>query len=234
MLGKRFGKWIVNSVVTGKIGRRYSCTCDCGTTRTIPATTLRSGRSKQCKNCMYKMLYDPHREIGKKYGKWTVVAYVGMHRKLQTYTVKCDCGKENTIPAAELRAKKTKQCATCHNQEIAMHNVTHGQHKTAIYNIWKAIKQRCLNPKNSAYKYYGARGIKIHESWMVFQQFYKDVGPRPEHPERLTLDRIDNDGNYEPGNVRWVTHKENCQNRSKRNNPHKVPCRGKKDITLQT
>ncbi len=79
------------------------------------------------------------------------------------------------------------------------------------YRVWHGIKSRCLNPRNPGYKDYGGRGIRIHDAWLEdFQAFFDHVGKRP--TDKHKLDRIDNDGSYEPGNVRWVTHKENARN----------------------
>ena len=89
-------------------------------------------------------------------------------------------------------------------------NTKHGMANTSIYSIWHSMKQRCLNPNNTNYKNYGGRGIKVCNRWLEFKNFYKDMGDRPEGKE---LDRINNDGNYEPSNCRWITHIENNRNK---------------------
>lgn len=89
----------------------------------------------------------------------------------------------------------------------------HGKSQTSEHRIWRAIKGRCLNPNNTAYKYYGGRGITICDKWCrFFSAFLKDMGERP-FP-KAQIDRIDNDGNYEPGNCRWTTAKKNIRNKS--------------------
>lgn len=91
-------------------------------------------------------------------------------------------------------------------------NFKHGMINTPEYQAWSAMKDRCLNPKSSNYPRWGGRGIKVHPEWAGdFMAFYLDVGPRP--TPKHSLDRIDNDGNYEPGNVRWATKKEQADNR---------------------
>ena len=83
-------------------------------------------------------------------------------------------------------------------------------HNTSTYFVWRAMIQRCTNPNTTHYDRYGGRGISVCERWLKFENFLADMG---EKPKGLTLDRIDNNGNYENSNCRWVTHKENCNNR---------------------
>ena len=89
-------------------------------------------------------------------------------------------------------------------------NQTHGMHSSPEYNCWAGVKQRCLNPKNHRYNEYGGRGITICERWMKFENFLADMGRRP---KGTSLDRIDNDGNYELSNCKWSTAKEQINNR---------------------
>ena len=95
---------------------------------------------------------------------------------------------------------------------ITLAKTKHGGRHTSEYTIWCGIKSRCLNELSPAYHHYGGRGITVCESWRAdFSAFMADMGPRPSvHHE---VDRIDNDGNYEPGNCRWVTRAENVNNR---------------------
>jgi hypothetical protein len=90
-------------------------------------------------------------------------------------------------------------------------NYRHGLWKTKEYGIWNAMRQRCTNPKSQKWEHYGARGIRVCDEWLKsFISFYEHIGPKP-GPE-YSLDRINNDGNYEPGNVRWATIKEQANN----------------------
>lgn len=208
MVGDKFGEWTVleyHPLI--KPGKHWKCLCSCGTEKIIPGTTLRAGRSLMCATCSYAKQHDPRKEIGKRYGKWTVVKFAGKHRGLHKFTMRCDCGNIRDHILTEVRSGSSKQCRRCHNRNISK---KHGMHTTSTYKIWQAMKQRCDNKKCKTYDRYGGRGIKYDESWSKFENFMADMGIRP---EGLTLDRIDNNGNYQKSNCRWVTHKENCNNR---------------------
>src|SRR5690349_13055815 len=87
---------------------------------------------------------------------------------------------------------------------------THGMSHTPTYRVWQAMIRRCSSPNDKTRNLYGGRGIQVCERWRDFANFYRDMGPRP---DGLTLDRINVDGNYEPGNCRWATYSEQNRNR---------------------
>lgn len=118
----------------------------------------------------------------------------------------CDCGNEAFVISSHLRSGHSKSCG-CLKKDSS---TVHGMYKTREYNAWDGMIQRCENPNCTAYKDYGARGISVCKRWHIFENFYADMG---ECPKGLTIDRINNDGNYEPGNCKWSTRKEQQNNR---------------------
>ena len=128
---------------------------------------------------------------------------------------RCDCGTETTARAASVRFGTTKSCGCLRTETIRTASKTHGKRcggaMAPIYRSWLSMKQRCHNPSDTSYENYGARGIEVCERWRSsFEAFAADMGPRP---EGHTIDRINVDGNYEPGNCRWATATEQVRNR---------------------
>lgn len=154
---------------------------------------------------------------GKKFNRWTVLKldHIGesYNPYIRVWLCQCSCG--NVVPVSSDRLKNggSKRCFNCARTKVAEGQIKHGMYESSEYRTWVAFIQRCINPNSSSYHNYGGRGIKVCEEWRKFENFYADMGPRP---KGLVLDRINNDGNYEPSNCRWTTQQENCLN--KRNN----------------
>ena len=140
-------------------------------------------------------------------------------RQRRIVTAKCDCGDVKNYRLEDLRSGATQSCGCLRNEQIIKANTTHGHASNGListeYRIWRGMKVRCENERSKYFNNYGARGVSIHDRWKdSFEQFYQDMGPRPSKDH--SLDRIDNNGNYEPSNCKWSTKKE--QNNNKRNN----------------
>jgi len=134
---------------------------------------------------------------GDVFWKWTVTKVFGSKA-----LCKCECGTERILIVKFLISGLTKQCRDCWSKRGGGLRKKHLRE----YNSWHYMKDRCLREKSSCYHRYGGRGIKIHEPWInSFEQFLKDMGPAPEYDDDVpSLERIDNDGNYEPSNCKWV------------------------------
>lgn len=156
--------------------------------------------------------------IGGRYGRLTVRELHSRRGNKKLFLCVCDCGNERVVQDSNLRNGHTTSCGCRHAEVRKMTHRTHGLTGTDEYTILVNIRQRCLNPANPAYPRYGGRGITLCDRWRYgdgivegFQCFFEDVGPRPSPAH--SIDRIDNDGNYEPGNVRWATNSEQMKNR---------------------
>lgn len=141
---------------------------------------------------------------GDTFGLWTVE----MKGSKGRWICRCECGVSRSIRASDLRSGKSRMCRQCSAEASSR---THGMRDTSEYNTWVHMIQRCHNPKNKDYPHYGGRGIRVCDMWREsFEAFYMVVGPKPT-PDH-TIERIDTDGNYEPGNVKWATREEQVLN----------------------
>lgn len=161
-----------------------------------------------------KRTYDRRPWPGRVYHRWTVIARQPSRDRTPKVLCRCECGTERMVNVQFLREGKSKSCG-CWNREYPRTNaVKHGYSGTATYNSWVAMRSRCEDPKFIGYENYGGRGISVCLRWATFAAFLEDMGPKPSPGH--SIDRIETNGNYEPGNCRWSTKKVQCRN--KRNN----------------
>lgn len=158
---------------------------------------------------------------GQTFGRLTVTGEWGRRSRKILWSCRCACGKDHVVSGTHLRTGHSRSCG-CLATERKSQRAKHGMTGSRIYNIWQNMRQRTSNPKTHNYPRYGGRGIKLCEQWQTFEGFYADMGPT--YADGLSIDRIDNDGNYEPGNCRWVAVDE--QNRNRRSN-RRIEFRGR-------
>lgn len=152
---------------------------------------------------------------GQTFGDLTVLGRgysAGRKHRSAIWLCRCECGNLTQVRGEFLRAGKTKSCGCLSAKRAVEIHSTHGMSNTPEYAAWVNMRRRCSDTSSRHYKNYGGRGIRVFPKWEVsFEEFFKEVGLRPTPAHEL--DRIDNDGNYEPGNVRWLLRAENQLNR---------------------
>ena len=151
---------------------------------------------------------------GKRFGKLTVLKREGTTNDKQAkWLCLCDCGKTSTPSSGNLRSGATKTCGCGVKEQTIKRNFKHGKRRTRLYRIWMAIKNRCYNSNQVNWSWYGAKGVIVCSEWKdEFMSFYA-WSMQNGYSDELELDRMDCCGNYSPDNCRWITHKENCNNR---------------------
>ena len=130
---------------------------------------------------------------------------------------RCDCGNLFVANGKNIRNNHTQSCGCLQRERSSESSVTHGKTRTRLHNVWKTMRQRCTNPNRRNFKNYGGRGICVCEEWDSYEAFYDHVSQLPHFGEPgYSIDRINNDGNYEPGNVRWATASEQQRNKRRK------------------
>lgn len=212
--GQRFGRLVaIRPAASNSRGDAlWLCRCNCGFEKIIRGTDLRGGYTRSCGCLNQEARKSRALDItGQRFGR--LVALYHAHQQNTgewRWQCECDCGQGTIVNVGSLRAGRIRSCGCLQRERAAEASFKHGASGTPEHDAWISMLQRCNNPNNPNYKDYGGRGIKICERWLQFENFLADMGHRPS-PD-LSIDRINNDGNYESGNVKWSTRKEQANN----------------------
>jgi hypothetical protein len=147
-----------------------------------------------------------------RFGRWVVLALHPERSRVREarWACRCDCGGEGIVQGSHLRNGHSTSCSCLRKERLAKSNTKHGLSRSRAYQRWGAMKTRCFNPRYKDYSDYGGRGITVCERWLIFENFFADMG---DPPPGMSLDRIDFNGNYESANCRWATVAEQLANR---------------------
>lgn len=155
--------------------------------------------------------------IGKTISNFTIVELAAPDSGRIMWRCRCSCGNERVLRQTALLQGRPRQCSSCHIQQIGAGNKRHGHsvgyHRSPEHRVWSNMCNRCHNPNNPKYPRYGGRGISVCERWLDFANFLADMGLRPS--AQHTIERKNNNGDYEPGNCCWATWKQQARNTSR-------------------
>lgn len=221
LTGQRFGDLTAIRIVgRNDQGRNiWLCACDCGNETRVQSSKLKNSHTKSCGCKKYEAIRNYANSLfvdltSQRFGRLTVMEQVPHEKKEVTkWRCICDCGKETIVIGHSLKTGNTQSCG-CLNKETTTktHGHTVGGKFTPEYSSWAAMLTRCTNPNSMHYYRYGGRGIKVSERWLhSFETFLEDMGSRPKG--RYSIERKNNEGNYEPGNCFWATDRQQTRNR---------------------
>lgn len=234
LTGRRFGRlFVVRRTGQDRHGQPvWECKCDCGNLTRVRGHSLRHQGTKSCGCLTIDITKKRHARnrpdiTGERFGRLIALHRTGEIRGGHVmWKCRCDCGIEINSPWEAL-GKRTISCGCVSRERAAMRaakrNHRHGgavrDARSPVYGCWQGIKQRCLNPNSESYKNYGGRGIEIAPEWVDdFQAFRvyirQHLGPKPTPGH--SIDRINNDYGYFPGNLRWATHSQQMLNQRRR------------------
>ena len=147
---------------------------------------------------------------GRRFGRLYVLERAPNRKTVVMYRCLCDCGAIVDVPYQRLNEGLTRSCGCLRRETARTTRLTHGDTGTGLYRSWYHMRDRCNNPSDRDYRYYGGRGIQVDPAWETYESF-REWALSNGWSSGLTIDRIDNDGNYEPSNCRWITANENMR-----------------------
>lgn len=220
-IGSRYGRLVVKEETRQSDRVAYVCACDCGREFVSRATAIRLGRTTSC-GCYRRERAAERRRVagqaivpGERHGRLVAVQEVERGKYGRRILCQCDCGGTRVVFSNHFFRGKSTSCGCKLTETLLRRNSESARHRltnSPTWVSWQSMITRCTNSNTAGWKHYGGRGIRVCDRWRGregFERFLVDVGVRP---TGKTLDRIDVNGHYEPGNVRWASAKQQARN----------------------
>ena len=221
IVNKMFSRLLVLSVFEIKGDETtYHCLCSCGNMAIVRKSSLLNGHTKSCGCYKTEVSHSISQKtirkyVGKKFGKLEVIYLFKDKYGSTTAHCLCDCGRSHATRIANLNSNDTNSCG-CYKKERLREGVfKHGLSEHPLYDTWNTMLHRCYNSNTEKYAYYGGRGISVCDEWRITPTEFINWAEKNGWSPNLTLDRIDNDGNYEPNNCQWITMVEQVRKQAK-------------------
>lgn len=201
--------------------RRWRCVCECGKETIVAGRNLRNGNTKSCGCSSGDFVSIAKRKdlSGKRFGRLLVVSRCDEKAAGHAlYKCRCNCGREVFVSGSNLVTGASQSCGCLRKELLNDIHVKHGESHTRLYRVWSGMRERCNNPKNISYKFYGARGIRVCDEWNNSYETFRDWAESSGYDWNAprgacTIDRINVNGDYCADNCRWITMYEQNQNR---------------------
>lgn len=189
----------------------WEAVCSCGALTQVAGTRATSGHVTSC-GC--KAVNHPVDISGQRYGRLQVERLEGLNSsRAYVWSCLCDCGNRVIVAGSKLRFGHSKSCGCLSVDRARTMNLTHRLRKSPTYSTWAAMWARCTNPGHKDWHNYGGRGILVCARWQKFENFLADMGHRP---DKLTIERTNNEKGYKPSNCKWATRSEQARNQRRR------------------
>lgn len=224
LIGLKVGRLTVVEIAEEGKRKKYKCECECGNVCIVRADKLKAATTQSCGCLRIERHYEAvAKEIqpGTKFARYTVIEKTDQRESgAYLYRCRCECGTEKLITGTALRQGKVQSCGCLRKERQREAVVKHGDYKSRLYKIWDGMIQRCTNPNNKKYQYYGGRGITICTEWLNNYQAFRNWAIESGYDENAeqwacTLDREDTNGEYGPNNCRWVPQSTQMNNTSR-------------------